>query len=279
MNRKVRWGTGLARVGFVSAIGAQALSVSVSSLSAQAQDAPTTQSTDSPKIKTMNQDNPFFSASKLPFQAPDFASIKPEHFVSAFEAGMAQQLEQVRSIALQQDPPSFENTLVSMEKSGEILTRVAAVFFNLAGAHTNESIQEIEREVAPKLASHSDDIYLNKQSNNGSASKPTNIDQPKLLYGWIDESMHLAQALCRLHHWPDSCIQSSKDRLAQPTHLWNPEPWIKGSDLIRAGLKPGPAFGKLLSQARSMQLDGQWNSEAMALEWLASAIQELKQEQ
>jgi tRNA nucleotidyltransferase/poly(A) polymerase len=106
--------------------------------------------------------------------------------------------------------------------------------------------------------------------------KPLNWSevQPKLLHGWIDESMHLAQALCRLHHWPDSGIQSSKDRLAQPTHLWNPEPWIKGSDLIRAGLKPGPAFGKLLSQARSMQLDGQWTSEAMALEWLASAIQE-----
>lgn len=113
--------------------------------------------------KTMNQDNPFFEASKLPFQAPDFGSIKPEHFSSAFEAGFKQQLEQVRLIADQKDPPSFENTLVAMEKSGEILTRVLAVFFNLAGAHTNESIQEIERAVAPKLARHSDDIYLNKQ--------------------------------------------------------------------------------------------------------------------
>ena len=163
MNKKVRTGTRLGRVGLVCAIGAQALWVSESSLSLQAQDAPLARSTDNSKIKTtMNQDNPFFSASKLPFQAPDFASIKPEHFASAFDAGMAQQLEQVRSIAREQDPPSFENTLVSMEKSGEILTRVAAVFFNLAGAHTNDAIQEIEREVAPKLASHSDDIYLNK---------------------------------------------------------------------------------------------------------------------
>jgi hypothetical protein len=91
--------------------------------------------------------------------------------------------------------------------------------------------------------------------------------------------MHLAQTLCRLHHWSDCGIQTSKVRLAQPTHLWNPEPFIKGSDLIRAGLKPGPAFGKLLSQARSMQLDGQWTSEDMAFEWLASAIQEPKQQQ
>ena len=135
MNKKVRWGTRLGRVGLVCAIGAQALWVSQLSLSLRAQDAPLARSTDNSKIKTtMNQDNPFFSASKLPFQAPDFASIKPEHFASAFDAGMAQQLEQVRSIAREQDPPSFENTLVSMEKSGEILTRVAAVFFNLAGA-------------------------------------------------------------------------------------------------------------------------------------------------
>ncbi|MFM9064154.1 MAG: M3 family metallopeptidase [Pirellula sp.] len=113
--------------------------------------------------KTMNQDNPFFEASQLPFQAPDFGSIKPEHFAAAFEAGFKQQLEQIRLIADQKDPPSFENTLVAMEKSGEILTRVSAVFFNLAGAHTNESIQEIEQAVAPKLARHSDDIYLNKK--------------------------------------------------------------------------------------------------------------------
>ena len=130
---------------------------------ARAQDPQTVRSTNESNPNKMNQDNPFFRASKLPFQAPDFAAIKPEHFASAFEAGFKQQLEQVRAIAEQKDPPSFENTLVAMEKSGEILTRVSAVFFNLAGAHTNESIQEIEQAVAPKLARHWDDIYLNEQ--------------------------------------------------------------------------------------------------------------------
>jgi peptidyl-dipeptidase Dcp len=119
--------------------------------------------TTSANSQAMNQDNPFYHSSKLPFQAPDFAAIKPEHFASAFEAGFKQQLDQVRAIADQVDPPSFDNTLVAMEKSGDILTRVSAVFFNLAGAHTNESIQEIEQAVAPKLARHSDDIYLNKK--------------------------------------------------------------------------------------------------------------------
>lgn len=130
---------------------------------ARAQDTQTVRSANESNPNKMNQDNPFFEASKLPFQAPDFAAIKPEHFASAFEAGFKQQLEQVRAIAEQKDPPSFDNTLVAMEKSGEILTRVSAVFFNLAGAHTNESIQEIEQAVAPKLARHSDDIYLNEQ--------------------------------------------------------------------------------------------------------------------
>ncbi|MFZ4080113.1 MAG: M3 family metallopeptidase [Pirellula sp.] len=130
---------------------------------ARAQDTQTVRSANESNPKKMNQDNPFFEASKLPFQAPDFAAIKPEHFASAFEAGFKQQLEQVRAIAEQKDPPSFDNTLVAMEKSGEILTRVSAVFFNLAGAHTNESIQEIEQAVAPKLARHSDDIYLDEQ--------------------------------------------------------------------------------------------------------------------
>jgi peptidyl-dipeptidase Dcp len=130
---------------------------------ARAQDTQTVRSANESNPKKMNQDNPFFEASKLPFQAPDFEAIKPEHFAIAFEAGFKQQLEQVRAIAEQKDPPSFDNTLVAMEKSGEILTRVSAVFFNLAGAHTNESIQEIEQAVAPKLARHSDDIYLNEQ--------------------------------------------------------------------------------------------------------------------
>ena len=111
----------------------------------------------------MDQDNPFYQPSKLPFFAPDFAAIRPEHFLPAFRAGIAQQLEQVQAIAEQTDAPTFENTLVALEKSGEILTRVSAVFFNLSGAHTNEAIQEVEETVAPLLARHSDDILLNKK--------------------------------------------------------------------------------------------------------------------
>jgi peptidyl-dipeptidase Dcp len=107
--------------------------------------------------------NAFLTPSKLPFQAPDFASIQHADYEPAFEAGMKEQLAQVQKIADQTEAPSFENTLVAMEKTGEILKRVQAVFFNMSSAHTDEKLQAIEEKIAPKLASHSDDIFLNKK--------------------------------------------------------------------------------------------------------------------
>ena len=111
----------------------------------------------------MQSDNPFLLPSKLALLAPDFANIQHEHYLPAFEAGMTQQLNQVREIAELASAPTFENTLVALEKSGEILHRVQSVFFNMTTANTNERIQELEEKMAPRLASHSDDIYLNKK--------------------------------------------------------------------------------------------------------------------
>lgn len=111
----------------------------------------------------MNENNPFFAPSKLPLLAPDFDAIQTSHFLPAFESGMKQQIEEMNAIADQNGPPTFSNTLIPMERSGEILSRVSAVFFNLASAHTNPEIQKIEEEIAPKLAAHSDDIHLNKK--------------------------------------------------------------------------------------------------------------------
>lgn len=109
------------------------------------------------------QENPFLSPSTLPFEAPDFSKIKNEHFIPAFEAGMAQQLEQVNIIVSNLEAPSFFNTIIALEKSGEILTRVQRVFFNLTSAHTDTEIQRIQGEISPKLASHSDNIMLNSK--------------------------------------------------------------------------------------------------------------------
>lgn len=110
---------------------------------------------------TMNNDNPFLVASNLPLSAPNFKAIRHEHYMAAFEAGMAQQLKEVQAIAELPSTPTFENTLVALEKSGDILRRVQAVFFNLASSNTDDKIQEIEEKVAPMLAAHSDNIFLN----------------------------------------------------------------------------------------------------------------------
>ena len=111
----------------------------------------------------MHSDNPLLIRSTLPFEAPRFDSIKDAHFLPAFDAGIKQQLEEIQKIADQTDAPTFENTLVSMERSGEILHRVQAVFFNLCGSNTNDELQKIEAEISPKLASHSDNILLNSK--------------------------------------------------------------------------------------------------------------------
>jgi peptidyl-dipeptidase Dcp len=106
-------------------------------------------------------DNPLFSPSTLPFEAPDFDAIKTKHYLPAFEAGMKKELEEMEIIASNPEPPTFENTIVAMEKSGRLLERTASVFYNLTSAHTNEEIQKIQKKMAPKLAAHSDNILLN----------------------------------------------------------------------------------------------------------------------
>ncbi|MDR8393959.1 M3 family metallopeptidase [Aliifodinibius sp. S!AR15-10] len=105
--------------------------------------------------------NPLFTPSSLPFETPDFDAIKVHHFRPAFEAGMEQELEEIKEIASNPEAPTFENTIVAMEKSGALLRRTSAVFYNLTSAHTNDQIQEIQKEMAPKLAAHSDNILLN----------------------------------------------------------------------------------------------------------------------
>lgn len=108
-----------------------------------------------------SDENPFFTPSTLPFQAPDFASIRIEHFLPAYEAGIAQAAEEVLAIANNAAAPTFQNTVVAMELAGELLGRVSRVFSNMNSANTSPEIQAIQREIAPKLAAHSDNIYLN----------------------------------------------------------------------------------------------------------------------
>ena len=105
--------------------------------------------------------NPFFAESALPYRLPPFDRIDDAHYRPAFERGMAEQIEEIEAIAARPDPPTFENTIVPLERSGRLLDRVASVFFSLASAHTNDAVNEIRNEMAPRLAAHTDAILLN----------------------------------------------------------------------------------------------------------------------
>jgi len=105
--------------------------------------------------------NPLLHPSPLPFQAPPFDKIKDGDFAPAFDAGMKEQLAEVKQIADDPTPPSFDNTIVALEKTGQALNRVSLVFNALSSANTNDQLQKLQEEVAPKLAAHQDAINLN----------------------------------------------------------------------------------------------------------------------
>ena len=104
--------------------------------------------------------NPFLTRSTLPYEIPPFAEITEEHYLEAFYAGTSEQLAEVESI-LATEEVTFENTIVALEKSGQTLNRVLNVFYHKSSSDTNDRIDEIEAEIAPKLAAHSDAIRLN----------------------------------------------------------------------------------------------------------------------
>ncbi len=113
---------------------------------------------DSPALTT--EQNPFFTESSLPHGMPPFDQIRDEHFAPALEHGMAEERAEIEAIARNPEDPTFDNTIVAMERAGVLLERASRVFFNLANAHTNDTIQRVQREMAPKLADHRDAILL-----------------------------------------------------------------------------------------------------------------------
>ncbi|MEU8274687.1 M3 family metallopeptidase [Microbispora bryophytorum] len=104
--------------------------------------------------------NPFLSPSTLPYGLPPFQEIREEHYAPAFEQGMAEQIAEVEAITGNPEPATFENTVEALERSGALLERVSAVFFNQASSDTTPGVQEIQKDVTPRLAKHADAIHL-----------------------------------------------------------------------------------------------------------------------
>jgi peptidyl-dipeptidase Dcp len=136
--------------------------------------------------------NPFLKPSPLPFQAPQFNLIKDSDFEPAIDEGMQRQLAEIEKIANNPAPPTFENTIVAMEKTGQMLNRVEQVFQALNSANTNPTLQNIDKIEAPRLAAHQDAIYLNSKL----------FDRVEAVYAQR-ERLHLdpeAQMLLKVYH-------------------------------------------------------------------------------
>jgi peptidyl-dipeptidase Dcp len=137
---------------------------------------------------TLPASNPFAKPSTLPFQAPDFSKIKDSDYLPAILAGMAQQKREIAAIANSPAEPTFGNTVVAMERSGQLLERAYLAFSAVNGANTNDTLQEIDSKTSPLLAAHNDFIYLNpklfqrfKTLHDNQASLNLTPEQAKLL--------------------------------------------------------------------------------------------------
>ena len=104
--------------------------------------------------------NPFFQPSTLPYELPPFAAIAEEHYLPAFDAGFAEHLAEIKAIAGNPEPATFENTIVAMERAGTLLNRVALVFFAQTSTDTTDGLQDLERQINPRWAAHMDTIKL-----------------------------------------------------------------------------------------------------------------------
>ncbi|MFJ1704170.1 M3 family metallopeptidase [Kitasatospora sp. NPDC088346] len=106
--------------------------------------------------------NPFFEPSTLDYELPPFAEIREEHYLPAFERGMAEQLAETAAIAAAGEPATFENTVVALERSGALLRRVSLAFFNQSSSDGTAAVQELDAEISPRLAAHDDTILLDR---------------------------------------------------------------------------------------------------------------------
>src|SRR5271156_1428155 len=141
--------------------------------------------------------NPFYAPSILPFQAPSFDKIQDSDYQPAIEAGMVQQLAEIRVIADNPEPPSFENTVVALEKSGRLLDRVNSVFDAVTGANTNPDLQNVQEIEAPKLAAHNDAIYLDSKLYHRveaiykqRAARQLDVDSLRLIEFYLQQFVH-----------------------------------------------------------------------------------------
>ena len=110
-----------------------------------------------------NSENPFWGIYQTPFGTPPFDQIKTEHYEPAFDEGIRQLDEEIHTIADNTELPTFENTIVALERSGKLLDKVSSAFFNVLNAEADDEMMDISQRVSPKLSESSNNIYLNEK--------------------------------------------------------------------------------------------------------------------
>ena len=113
--------------------------------------------------KTNVGENPFFAEYETPFGVPPFDQIKTEHYLPAFQKGIDQNLAEIEAIVSNTEAPTFKNTILALEYSGETIDKVSSVFGNLLSAKTNEQLQSLAKDIYPALSKHGDEITMNPQ--------------------------------------------------------------------------------------------------------------------
>ena len=148
------------------------------------------------------KDNPFAAESVLPYQYPPFDKIKDEQFVPAIETGMREQLKEIEPIANNSEKPTFDNTIVALERSGQLLERANLAFSAVNGANTNDTLQATDTKTAPLFAAHGDFIYLNaklfqrvKYLHDHQAELNLNPEQAKVLDVYYKGFVHAGAEL------------------------------------------------------------------------------------
>ena len=167
-----------------------------------AQAAPTKKAARPSAAASLPASNPFAKPSTLPFETPDFSRIKDADYLPAMIAGMAEQKREVLTIANNPAPPTFNNTIVALERSGQLLERAALAFNAVNGANTNDTLQATDTKTSPLLAEHSDFINLNaklfgrvKTLHDTQASLNLNPEQAKLLDVYYKQMVHAGAEL------------------------------------------------------------------------------------
>src|SRR6201995_3217296 len=161
---------------------------------------------------TQAHDNPLLTAWQTPHQTPPFDTIKPEHFLPAFEQAFADHSAEIAAITHDLAAPDFANTITALERSGKLLTKVSAVFYDLVSAHSNPAILEIDKEVSLRMARHWNPIMMNAVLFGRIAL----LHENRATLGLTPEEMRLLErTYTRFHRAGAGLSEQAKTRMAE----------------------------------------------------------------